>query len=243
MKILKENYEGLKKLPKLPQYLKDFFSNPDAQQALKDSNFESLYKLYNAYSEDYRVIKSHKITQLLNTLNIDPLNHLDYVPDYFLLGSEIKSIIIPGRIKSIGESAFAYCTSLMSITIPDSVISIGGFAFKGCSGLTNLTIPDSVASIGGSAFNGCSGLTSISIPDNVTAIGSYTCYGCTGLTSVTIGSSVTSIGQYAFCGCTGLNYISYKGTKEQWSKIALADGWDDSSSIKAIHCVDGDIEL
>lgn len=83
----------------------------------------------------------------------------------------------------------------------------------------------------------------IDIPDHITSIGDYAFANCDSLMDITIPDNVTSIGYWTFNGCTGLNYISYKGTKDQWGKIALADGWDDSSSIKAIHCTDGDIEL
>lgn len=83
----------------------------------------------------------------------------------------------------------------------------------------------------------------IDIPDHITSIGDYAFANCDSLMDITIPGSVTSIGYWTFNGCTSLNYISYKGTKDQWGKIALADGWDDSSSIKAIHCTDGDITL
>ena len=69
----------------------------------------------------------------------------------------------------------------------------------------------------------------IDIPDHITSIDEFAFAHCGSLTSITIPDSVTSIGYWAFNGCTGLNYISYKGTKDQWGKIALADGWDDSS--------------
>ena len=195
MRLLKENYEGLQELKKLPRYLKKFLSKPEVQEALKDFNIESLYNLYVVYIRDNWVGDPSILTQLLNTLNIDPLNYLDYIPDYFLRQSEIKSIIIPSYIKSIRRDAFALCSSLTSVTIPDSVTSIGEAAFSGCTRLKNIIIPDSMTSIGTWAFEHCSSLTS----------------------------------------------IKYTGTKNQWSKIHFGDEWDYDSSIKTIHCIDGDI--
>ena len=220
MRLLKENYEDLPELKKLPRYLKKFLSKPEVQEALKDFNIESLYNLYVVYIRDNWVGDPSILTQLLNTLNIDPLNYLDYIPDYFLRQSEIKSIIIPSYIKSIRRDAFAGCTGLTSVTIPDSVTSIGEAAFCDCSSLTSITIPNSVTSIGQSAFSGCTRLKNIIIPN-----------------------SVTSIGTWAFSSCGVLTQIKYMGTISQWSKIHFGDKWYEDSPIETIHCIDGDIKL
>ena len=140
-------------------------------------------------------------------------------PDgYFLinLGSIIAvayasiegSITIPDSVTSIGNSAFAGCTSLTSITIPDGVTSIGDSAFYGCTGLTSITILGSVTSIGESTFQYCTSLTSITIPDGVTSIGGFAFAFCFGLTSITIPDGVTSIGDWAFSNCSSLTSIT-----------------------------------
>ncbi len=150
--------------------------------------------------------------------------------------SNLRSITIPGSVKSIGvfrncqnlasvvlgngitsidAHAFSGCIALESITIPDSVTSIGSSAFYDCKSLTGITIPDSVTSIGSSAFYNCKSLTGITIPDSVTSIGSSAFAGCWGLTSITIPDSVTSIGNDAFYGCEGLTSITIgKGVAE-----------------------------
>lgn len=62
-------------------------------------------------------------------------------------------------VETIGERAFALCTSLTSIDLPGSVATIGKEAFDGCTALESIVIPKSVASIGASAFSGCTSLT------------------------------------------------------------------------------------
>ena len=105
-------------------------------------------------------------------------NPLNYAKHLFLDGEEIKDLVIPNSVTSIGWSAFQYCSGLTSVTIPNSVTSIGGNAFYGCSGLTSVTIPNSVTSIESGAFYHCSSLTSVTIPNSVTSIGNYAFYGC-----------------------------------------------------------------
>ncbi|WP_305131385.1 leucine-rich repeat protein [uncultured Oscillibacter sp.] len=120
---------------------------------------------------------------------------------------ELKSVIIPDSVATIGKNAFFGC-SITSITIPGSVTSIGRTAFLNCSALTNVTIPDSVTSIGESAFSNCTSLTSVTIPGSITSIENRTFFNCRALTSVTIPESVTSIGNSAFNGCTSLTSVT-----------------------------------
>ena len=136
------------------------------------------------------------------------INPLSYAQHLYLNGEEIKDLIIPNSVTSIGNRAFNGCSGLTSVTIPNSVTSIGNYAFYGCSGLTSVTIGNSVASIGNDAFNGCSGLTSVAIPNSVTSISDRAFEGCSGLTSVTIGNSVASIGDQAFNGCSSLTSVT-----------------------------------
>ena len=125
----------------------------------------------------------------------------------YLDGEEVKDLVIPNNVTSIGDYAFYGCSGLTSVTIGNSVTSIGGSAFQHCSGLTSVTIGNSVKSIGQDAFRECSGLTSVTIPNSVTSIGGSAFHSCSGLTSVTIPNSVTSIESSAFSSC-GLTTVT-----------------------------------
>ena len=147
-------------------------------------------------------------------------NPLNCAHHLYLNGVEIKDLVIPNSVTSIGSSAFSGCSGLTSVTIPNSVTSIGSYAFYGCSNLTSVTIGSSVTSIGSSAFWGCCGLTSVTIPNSVTSIGEGAFLTCNGLTSVTIGSGVTYIGGGAFANCDELTDVYCMA-----EKLSKSDSW------------------
>ena len=153
-------------------------------------------------------------------------NPLYYAHHLYLNGEEVKELIIPNSVTSIGPNTFSECSVLASVTIPSSVTSIGSSAFRGCSGLTSVTIPSSVTSIGSSAFFSCSGLTSVTIPSGVTSIGGYTFSNCSGLTSLTIPSSVTSIGDNAFYGCKDMTDLYCYAESAPSTGSSIFDGAD-----------------
>ena len=99
-------------------------------------------------------------------------------------GEEVKDLVIPNSVTSIGDYAFYECSGLTSVTIPNSVTSIGTYAFRGCSGLTSVTIPNSVTSIWRATFADCSRLTSGTIPNSVTSIGEHAFANCSELLDV-----------------------------------------------------------
>ena len=128
--------------------------------------------------------------------------------------SNLISITISNSVKSIGYSAFNYCSKLTSIKIPNSVNSIDSGAFSGCSALTSIivdennTIYDSrdncnaiIETETNTLIYGCNNTV---IPDSVTSIGYRAFYYCRGLTSITIPDSVTSIDYRVFENCLGL---------------------------------------
>ena len=134
-------------------------------------------------------------------------NPLYYAKHLFLNGEEIKNLVIPGDVTSIGNYAFYGSSNLTSVTIPEGVTSIGNSAFYGCNGLTSVTILEGVTSIGNSAFNGCNGLTSVTIPNSVKTIGEYAFRYCRQVEVLKLSDELKSIKKGTFQGCNKLKSL------------------------------------
>ena len=146
----------------------------------------------------------------------NPLNYAHHI--YSDENTEIKDLVIPNSVTSIGSGAFQNCSGLTSVTIPNSVTSIGRNPFNGCSGLTSITVAqgntkydsreNSNAIIETESNTMIAGCKTTIIPNTVTSIGDYAFSGCSGLTSITIPNSVTSIGESAFRNCSSLTSVT-----------------------------------
>ena len=140
MKITTPNIEGLPELLELPEKFKDFLLQPETQKQLNTYDIKGIYDKLN--SSSFKVNYISLFTQLLYSIDINPLDYLEYIPDFFLYSTSLVAIKIPNNIKSINSYAFYSCPDFTSIAIPDSVINIGEGAFSGCEKLQNIHITD-----------------------------------------------------------------------------------------------------
>lgn len=216
MKLTTLNIEGLPELLELPEDFKGFLLQPETQKQLNAYDIKGIYDKLN--SSSFKVNCISLFTQLLYSMDINPLDYLEYIPDFFLNSTSLVAIEIPNNIKSINRYAFYDCPDFTSITIPDSVINIGESAFAGYNKLQNIYITDIAAWCNISGLDNLMGygfdkknlylnnelITSITIPNGVKTIPSYAFRYCTSLTNITIPDSVISIGWGAFRDCSGL---------------------------------------
>lgn len=133
----------------------------------------------------------------------------DEIPaDAFKSKTTITRIILPDRLKAIGDWAFGYCSSLAgSIIIPEGVTKIGTGAFSMCSALTGtLTLPQSLQSIGTSAFSACAFNSELNLPSNLTSIADAAFSECKNLYgNLNLPSNLETLGANAFYNCINLS--------------------------------------
>lgn len=128
------------------------------------------------------------------------------IPSYAFKSTDITSIKMSDKVKSVSTYAFAYCEHLQSVVSGSSLTSVESYAFSHCSALKSVTLPGSLTFIGTRAFS-YSGITEITVPSSVTTVEESAFESCASLTSVSFGSGVMEIRNFLFSGCETLNKI------------------------------------
>lgn len=106
-----------------------------------------------------------------------------------------------------------YAYAIETVSFTGGVTSIGNYAFAGCTSLKSVVIPGSVTSIGAKAFYGCTNLGKVSGGMKVKTIGTYAFAKCSKLSSFSIKSSkLKKIGSFAFSGDSKLKTIYIQKT-------------------------------
>lgn len=123
----------------------------------------------------------------------------DVLGDCLSYATHLRSILLPDRVKRIGNGALRGCSRLEEVIMPPTVRSLGDNAFSGCSRLEYIVLPDGLQSIGDECFYDCSDLTNVSIPHSVTEIGDKAFKG-SGLKRVVLPRDLMTLGAKAFEG-------------------------------------------
>lgn len=118
---------------------------------------------------------------------------------------------IPEGITSIGANAFAGQNNIRKLILPASVTTIGDEAFRACRMLEEVDIPgdSSLQSIGEKAFKHCHSLKTINIENakKLTTVKQYAFDQCLSLQTISMPDSLVNIGSYAFQYCWSLHTV------------------------------------
>ena len=141
----------------------------------------------------------------------------------FAENANLKKIVLPKNLTSLGIFAFSNCTGLESIEIPKSVTKLDAGAFMGCSSLKNIEIPEGITELSGNLFFECKNLEEVKIDGAVTSIGTYCFNKCESLKSIELPSSLKTLEGYAFAGCKSLTSIELPEGLEKIDTSAFKD--------------------
>ena len=183
---------------------------------------KKLDSVYAQLDEDERPL----FTNLLMDSGINPLEHLDVIPNYYAYGTSLyKELKVPPNIKSIGDYAFLNA-GLIKVQTGLYIESIGEGAFAANNGLKDIHLDNkgTLKKIGRGAFSNCSNLDRIVICDGIEEIDSQAFEFCTNMKELRMWPSVKRIGDGAFFGCNKLK-VWYYGTINQFRQIKLDDSY------------------
>ncbi len=181
-----------------------------------------------AFSATRRVVGDNRQTQTYQ-IDFEPTSTITTIGEMAFNNANIRKVIMPNSVVTIGSEAFEYCysleevtfgtslksigyrafsnTKLTSLTLPDALETIGDGCFSDITTLKNVTFGSSLQSIGYNAFYSC-GVTSLKFPDSLESIGNECFYGAINLKEVYFGNSLKNIGNNAFANCIELQSLT-----------------------------------
>ena len=95
----------------------------------------------------------------------DGLVMVEYAKDKNITEVEIPVTYGKSRVGHIADFAFENCKQLKQVIIPEGIKTIGLDAFSGCNSLSSVKIPASVTYVAPRAFYSCDALTKIEVED------------------------------------------------------------------------------
>ena len=125
---------------------------------LNTVNYNAKNASADMYFTDY--ILENAVFKNSNITNINIGSEVETIPDYFFIGCQMTSMVIPNSVKTIGYHAFLNCNKLKYISIGENVEEIKAGAFS-YTGLESITIPENVKKIGQFLFQNCLNLKTI----------------------------------------------------------------------------------
>lgn len=140
------------------------------QKELETNNFDAIFKKLDRNTRPYAA------RFLLQDVGIPILDYMSSIPEYMFIGRVNGdsvgfrgTIVIPGNIKKIGESAFIY-TSYETVKMLKGIQSIGKGCFFG-SAVKTVIFPEGLTKIEKQVCSNCPNLEKVYIPKSVTRIG------------------------------------------------------------------------
>lgn len=134
-------------------------------------------------------------------LNKGEIYNANEIPAGIFASMELKNVVFPQSLVTIGMGAFAGCVKLETIVFKENsaLKKICDYAFSDCVSLKKVSMPNEIETIGKGAFAHCSSLTEIEL-NGVVAIGDEAFADCGSLSLVEVPeeSNLAIVGEGAF---------------------------------------------
>lgn len=250
-------------MKKIIKQVEEFLKKEEVGDLINSLKFQDLYRLA---SRSLHYMNIGKMTDIFYEAGLDPLKYMDSVPNNFRSYSDASEVHVPSNVDfvgdkafqcmnnltdlkidegptSLGEEAFFLCEKLSHIDLPNSLTTIQSHCFKSCMSLVDVELPKQVQFIGMSSFANCKNLQKFKCSQRLLQLPTRCFNGCDQLEEVQLNEFLTVIDEGVFYDCNKLTDLNYAGTIRDWYKIVKDSQWLKYSSVKVVHCSDGDIKV
>lgn len=131
---------------------------------------------------------------------------------WFSVPSLIEKVVITGAdLEEVifGDRAFWKMDNLKSVVLPEKLTTVGIYEFNDCVSLKEIELSNNTKNLGNHMFSHCESLEKITIPYGVSLLPNYIFAGCTLLSDVELPNTVLTISDYAFQDCVNLKTSVY----------------------------------
>ena len=130
--------------------------NSDAEQILIERGTEYTYSLqktagfvYSAEENGIRILRyTGNVYDVEIPAVIDGMPVISVETAAFQNNANIRSVVVPLTVKTIGDWAFSYMDSLESVQLPAALTGLGSNVFTGSPALKEIRMPESLRNIG-----------------------------------------------------------------------------------------------
>ena len=141
----------------------------------------------------------------------------------FMGNENLKKVIIPDSVLTVGDAAFQGCTALEEVVLPKGLEKISDRLFYGCEKLEKLEIPETVTTVGlfafGDIFNPSAWYTNLADEDVIVGDGILIKHNGEKET-VSYSDEVKKVAYYAFYG-TPVKEVYFTNSVEDISDLAF----------------------
>ena len=195
-----------------------------------------LYGAFSACSNLYDIRLGENITYIpekafFKCIGIEYIysNNIESIGNYaFAYCTTLKNLNVQGRFDGngkeltyIGDGAF-YCCYKFDFDFYGSLEYLGAEAFYKCFSLRWIALPPDTVRIERGTFAYCKSLEISSLPVCLEYIGEYAFYGCESIKNLHAGLNLQSVGAYSFAHCVLLESIELPDTLERVDMSAFS---------------------
>ena len=116
-------------------------------------------------------------------------------------------------LEELGDDVFSDCRSLRTVELPGSLRSVGIGTFRDCGRLTAAVLPGSIRTLPSRTFSNCASLMRSEVPEGIGRLDPFAFHKCPKLTAVRLAPSVKELADHAFTECSALRHLDLSGVR------------------------------